>query len=91
MCIRIIALKHEVRIIFRFTVSHRLRIKASPGKRRPPRDSPATKRSRSDKSPKVSSTSAGYIQIVDVDPNGRYIQINNTSDKVCLLVYVCFI
>lgn len=59
----------------------RLRIKASPGKRRPPRDSPATKRSRSDKSPKVSSTSAGYIQIVDVDPNGRYIQINNTSDK----------
>uniref|UniRef100_A0AAU8KYD6 Lamin A/C n=1 Tax=Halisarca dujardinii TaxID=2583056 RepID=A0AAU8KYD6_HALDU len=59
----------------------RLSIKPSPNKRRPPPpDSPAAaKRSKSD--PKVSSTFAGYIQVVDVDPNGRYIQISNTSDK----------
>ena len=30
----------------------------------------------------ASSKADGYIQIYDVDPDGRYIQIKNTSEKV---------
>ena len=69
------------------SLSLRLRIKPSPGKRRSLQQYSSSKRAKSNIAPSVSSTSAGYIQIVDVDPSGRYIQINNTSDKVC--TYVC--
>ena len=30
-----------------------------------------------------SSSAAGFIQICDVDPDGRFVQIKNMSDKVC--------
>ena len=30
----------------------------------------------------VASTAAGYIQICDVDPSGKYVQIKNMSDQV---------
>lgn len=35
----------------------------------------------------VSSTAAGFIQITDVDADGRYIQIKNMSDEVNAIIF----
>ena len=55
-------------------------------KRNVDRDGPRTKRQK--KVDSTSSSSAGSIQICDVDPDGRYVQIKNMSDKV-VIVYCC--
>ena len=34
----------------------------------------------------TSSSAAGFIQICDVDPDGRFIQLKNMSDKVHVLL-----
>ena len=36
----------------------------------------------------VSSHASGYIQIVDVDPNGRFIEIRNMADKVFIMLAI---
>ena len=30
----------------------------------------------------ISSTATGYVQIINVDPNGKYVQIKNMADQV---------
>ena len=77
--------------------SSRLNISPSPKKRRPPpatTDSPGS----SSKRPKhhiekqtvnsanISSTATDYIHITDVDLNGAYIKLRNTSDQVCVCI-----
>jgi len=32
----------------------------------------------------VDSSAAGFIQISDVDPTGKYVQIKNMSNQVCV-------
>lgn len=44
--------------------------------------SPPGKKSKFAHELSASSKADGYIQIYDVDPDGRYIQIKNTSDKI---------
>lgn len=36
----------------------------------------------------VASTAAGYIQICDVDPSGKYVQIKNMSDQVWHMLHL---
>ena len=33
----------------------------------------------------VASSAAGFIQISDVDPTGKYVQIKNMSNQVCVV------
>ena len=82
---------------------HHLRLNITPSpakKRRPPpqTDSPGS----ASKRPKhhiekqtvnqanVSSTALDYIHITDVDLNGAYIKLRNTSDQVCYLCISVF-
>ena len=45
-------------------------------------DEPHSKKPKEDIGSSTSSSSAGFIQICDVDPEGKYVQIKNMSDKV---------
>lgn len=62
------------------TPTKRRRRRASEPERTPTSHSKKTKRSQELSS---SSTAVGSIQINDVDPDGRFVSIKNTSDKVC--------
>ncbi len=61
-------------------------------KRRRPvdKDGPRSKRSKKQVD-STSSSSAGSIQICDVDVDGRYVQIKNMSDKVIVVVVAVII
>ena len=70
----------------------RLNISATPtrDKRKRPvdKDGPRTKKQKKQVDA-TSSSSAGFIQICDVDPEGRYIQIKNMSEKVSGIPTTC--
>lgn len=44
---------------------------------------PHSKKTKRSQELSSSSSAVGSIQITDVDPEGRFIQIRNSSDKVC--------
>ena len=46
------------------------------------RDSEGPRSKRQKQVTATSSSAVGFIQIVDVDPDGRFVQIKNMSDKV---------
>ena len=72
-----------------FHLAFRLQIVTSPGKRTRPAGDVTSQAQRvkynlseSMGGANVSATAAGNIQIVEVDPAGKFIQIRNMSDKV---------
>lgn len=79
-------------ITFSLSVNHlyyidlfRLNLSSTPSREKRTRDrdgaGPRTKKQKKQVAAS-SSSAAGFIQICDVDPDGRYIQIKNMSDKV---------
>ena len=64
----------------------RMNISATPTHKKRKRiadtDEPHSKKPKEDIGSSISSTSAGFIQISNVDPEGKYVQIKNTSDEV---------
>lgn len=51
------------------------------------RDSEGPRSKRQKQVTATSSSAVGFIQIVDVDPDGRFVQIKNMSDKVSGFLY----
>ena len=54
------------------------------------RDSEGPRSKRQKQVTATSSSAVGFIQIVDVDPDGRFVQIKNMSDKVsgCFALWI---
>lgn len=54
------------------------------------RDSEGPRSKRQKQVTATSSSAVGFIQIVDVDPDGRFVQIKNMSDKVsgCVALWI---
>lgn len=59
------------------------REKRTRGQRDSAMQQPHSKKTKRSQELSSSSSANGSIQITDVDPEGRFIQIRNSSDKVC--------
>ena len=59
-------------------------MQTTPREKRPrvARDSEGPRSKRKKQVAATSSSAVGFIQIIDVDPDGRFVQIKNMSDKV---------
>ncbi|XP_019855325.1 PREDICTED: lamin-A-like isoform X2 [Amphimedon queenslandica] len=62
----------------------RLSLQTTPREKRPrvARDGEGPRSKRKKQVGATSSNAVGFMQIIDVDPDGRFVQIKNTSDKI---------